>query len=216
MAVDTTSTLAPIFVTDEPDYSLPMQLTSSYHTTVATSTDGSDQRARWRGRPRYAIAYAISGMTARQFARRRSKQISELIAPCVVPIWTDRIPITSMSSPTITVNLSSQRKFKVGCWIYLTQAGQPSAFRKISGISISGTVMTMTLTDEIVSFGQLLTTEGGLIITTEGGLEITVNVDFTSAGFVYPCLTGKRTAGKCNFQQDAFNNTTENVAYEEL
>ncbi len=188
MAIPDSTTVAPVFITDTPDYEKPLQLVSAYRTSIATAASGGDQRARWRKRPRYSLTYFISSLDMAEFSVRRSKQIQELRAPVCCPIWTDTFELSSMLSANVA-DLGATlapRKFKVNSYAYFVQ-GSNSSFRLITAISST----------------QLTFAAGSFPTYTAGAL-------------VYPCIIGKRVRGKNGFTFNLVNDTDEQITVEEL
>lgn len=183
------SNIAPKFIEAQPDWSKPVQVISSFRTTVAESRNDGRQRARWRGKPRYAIAYSVSALTIAESSLRRSQAVGELKAPVVVPVWTDAFTLDAMTS-THVADLGeslTKKRFKVGSYAYFVQTGKTSTFRKITAIS-----------------GETITFEAA-----------TVPV-FTNGATVYPCIKGIRQKGSASFTALMIDQTDEAIAIEEL
>lgn len=190
MRISDTISVTPVFLESQPDWGKPMLLTASYKTTVATATNGADQRARWRLRPRYSFAYSISALTPAEFTARRSKMIQELGAPVVCPIWTDNYVLTSMSGGNNTANFAdtlTQKKFKKDSYAYFIQ-GSSTYFRKITSVNTTS-----------------------LTLAADGSAP-----SFTAGTLVYPCIFGTRPKTKGGFVFNRVNQTDENIFIQEL
>lgn len=183
------SNITPKFIEAQPDWGKPIQLVSGFRTTVAETRNDGRQRARWRGKPRYALSYSVSAMTIQESALRRSQLIGELQAPIVVPIWTDAFTLDSMPS-THVADLGetlTKKKFKPGSYAYFVQTGKVSTFRKI--VSVSGETVTFEAASVPV---------------------------FTNGATVYPCIKGYRPKTSAAFTALMIDQTDEAIAVEEL
>lgn len=177
------------FIEAVPDWSKPVQVVSGFRTSVAETRNDGRQRARWRGKPRYAISYAISALTVAESSLRRSQVIGELKAPVVVPIWTDEFTLDAMTS-THVADLGealAKKKFKIGSYAYFVQTGKTSTFRKIASIS-----------------GETITFEAASVPV------------FTNGATVYPCIKGFRVKNSAAFTGLMIDQTDEAIAIEEL
>lgn len=187
--INDSSNVAPKFIEAQPDWSKPIQVVVSYKTSVAETRNEGKQRARWRQKPRYAIAYAVSSLSVAESSLRRTQIIGELQAPVVVPIWTDEFTLDSMLS-THVADLGeslAKKKFKVGSYAYFVQSGKVSTFRKIASMS-----------------GDTITFEAASVPV------------FTAGASVYPCIRGFRKKNSAMFTAQMIDQTDEAIAVEEL
>ncbi len=184
-----TTTVTPKFITEQPDWSKPVNVTFDFNTSVAEATGQGRQRARWRQQPKYAIAYTVAALTVSEFSVRRSAIIGELAAPLVCPIWTDEFVLLAMASANVADlgETLTRKKFKVGSYACFMQTGLATTFRKI--VSISGT----TVTFEAASVPS-----------------------FTAGATVYPCIVGERAKSGTGFNLNKIDDTDELISVEEL
>lgn len=194
MPVPDTTTAAVVFIDNAPDWSKKIQTVAKHKTTIATATNGAEQRARWRNRPRYSINYTISGLSSAEFSLRRSQYIQELQSPIVVPIWTDSYAIAVTMTDANVVDLGidlDNKKFKAGSYIYF----EPVApfFRKI--VSVNGTQLTLAAGSTLPGNTSPLSLSGVL---------------------VYPCILGMHKQTDGGFDMKRANQTDEIFFIEEL
>ena len=183
------TTITPKFIETLPDWGKPVQVVAGFRTSISETRNDGRQRARWRGKPRFAISYAVSALTILESSLRRSQLIGELQAPVVVPIWTDAFILDSMIS-THVADLGeslSKKKFKPGSYAYFVQTGNTSTFRKI--VSISGETITFEAASVPV---------------------------FTSGATIYPCIKGYRPKNSAAFTAMMIDQTDEAISVEEL
>ena len=184
------TTADPQFIEEEPDWSKPVTVESSWQTAIQSVRDGSEQRARRREHPKHRLAYTVAAMNTQRFAVRRAKSILEQGAPLVVPIWCDPFTALGTAEPGIdTVQLDEDlelARFKAGSYAYFVQAGKVSTFRLLTAVSADNLTLAA------------------------GGSET-----FTPGATVYPCILGFPTDGS-TFAAQKLDDTDEQIAVEEL
>lgn len=188
MAAPDSTTQALVFLEEQPDWKKPVTPTTVYTSTVWKSRGQGEQRARWRERPRYSIAYFLTGLGLAGFSARRIKALSEVGSPVVCPIWTDKHLVTNGSAadaPVLDADLST-RKFKPGSYAYFVEPGGATYFRAI--VSISGTVLTLATGHAAAPNGTAC----------------------------YPCIVGERKDGKASFTLNQLDASDEAVEVTEL
>lgn len=171
MSYPDSSTIGPLFIEVEPDWSENVTVEGRCQTLITMSSSSGEQRSRKRYQPAFAMNYTVKGLSPIAFSQWRSKLTQYQRAPIVIPVWTDEMTLGSM--PTVnSANLGSDltlEKFKIASWAYMVQAGKVSTFRKIT--AIAGAVLT---------FAAI----GTAVYPATG-----VNT-FTAGALVYPCIVG--------------------------
>lgn len=120
MIADSSNT-TPVFVTNQPDWGETYSFDREFVTLVRKSKNESEQRARMRQKPRYAMSYMIAALTAAEFSVRRAKAIKALGAVIAVPIWHAWETVLDHTDGVITVDSAALalRPFKVGGMFYI-------------------------------------------------------------------------------------------------
>lgn len=186
-----TSSVSPVFIEWQPDFAKKIIVTADWKTSISTSQNGGEQRARWRLRPRYTIDYTIAALSIAEFSKRRSSYITELQSPVVVPIWTHNYALSSMSDVnTAQLGISlTNKKFKLGSYAYFVDptGSLATCFRVITAVN-----------------------------STSLSLAAGSHPNYVAGALVYPCIVGRHKATGGGFDLVRAHQSDELISIEEL
>ena len=195
MAIADTTTQAAVFILDEPDFSREIEFSMQFVTDISTTHSDVEQRAKRRLSPKYGTAFAIGPFDSDSWPRRKSRLLSELGAPVVVPIWIRPVDFVSELSDVVTVGIDvSKREFRVGSYALFRESGLDSVFRKITAVG------TTTITFE----------------TGNAAFPVQAVPAYTSAAEVFPCILGLRKDNEGESINRNPTSTRENIRVEQL
>jgi hypothetical protein len=107
-----------IFITEQPDWLIPMRLSVKYLTALKKSYNGGEQQTALSGRPKLTISYSASGLNRQQWAVSRAKSIVYRTQQVVVPIWTIKPVMVAVRTYAIEPSL---HLFFEGSYVYNLQ-----------------------------------------------------------------------------------------------
>jgi hypothetical protein len=195
MSLPDSNSVAPLYIENSPDWGRPVLIDGRCKTNIKLVRSTGEQRARKRRRPKFSITYSLPALNTLEFSQLSSQLLAMQRAPVVVPVWTDYFSLVSM--PTVNsadIGLdTTYKKFKVGSWAYMVQAGKVSTFRLITIVGASG----------------VLTFDGTAIYPGTGVKT------FTAGARVYPCILGYFPTG-ARWTANRVNETDSGIEVEEL
>lgn len=188
MAIPDTENLAPLFITDAPDWAEGVEMIVSWPTTINGARSGLEQRTRGRLTPRFSTSFTLAALSAAEYASRRTRAHTEVATAIIVPLWPIQYAFVSKAGQVITLNLTALASDNLitGEWIYITHSST-NTFHLITAVS-----------------GATLTVTGGI----SGG--------FDGSARVYPCLNGTRMEGKALFEAAHLQSIDEKISIEGL
>lgn len=188
---------------------------AAFSTSIYGSRDGTEQRAKRRGKPLLSLAFTVSGFTIGEFAIRSVRGRSELLAPIVVPIWPCYVTLLTMGTTNqarfdvgVNPDKFNVNKFKVGSWAYFVESGKTSVFRQVTSV-----VPAYESGGEIV-YGYIDLQSGN---GKSGWAGTSTAVPSYAAGAkVYPCIVGMRKGNEIVFNNETIDQNSEMISVEEL
>lgn len=144
MAIPSTSTLDPLFSSQQPAWEYGVELTQGHATRLFTTRAGMEQRQQSRLRSQWRMLYTIH-LDGDSLATRDARNRAEIAAAVVVPFWPERAIVAAMVSNSVTISRTATEDwFAVGDYVYLydpdLDVGQ---FRVVAGYGVSLQQLTL-------------------------------------------------------------------------
>lgn len=186
MAIPSTTTATTLFSSQRPAWEKGVELVQGHQTRLFTSRAGLEQRQQSRIRSQWRMRFTCF-FDAADRAAREARNRAELVAPVVVPFWTEEALISTMATNSVTISRTATDDwFAVGDYIYLTD-GTVGQFRTVAGYGVS----LQQLTLEAIS-GEVI---------------------FSALDLVYPCRLCVRDGGSADVAEDNDFTVEDDVRY---
>ena len=148
MAIPDTKSVSPVFLADEPDWSMPFRQESRWRTDIMLASSMAEQRASGQSRPRFRVVWFREAPNASERSRLRIEFWRAQKAPLVAPLWFSRHTLASMGSTTalaLTLTVAAKPEFHAGRYVILYDSGaNGKQVRRIA--SVSGVNLTLEAT----------------------------------------------------------------------
>lgn len=186
MALPSTSNSTLLFSSQPPAWERGVQLVQAHQTRIFTSRSGLEQRQQGRVRSQFNLSF-YAYFAQNEVAEREERMRAELVAPVVVPFWTEQARVVSMTSTSVTITRAATVDwFAAGDYIYLND-GLNGQFRLVTGQGATDQILTLETTGAPVIFG--------------------------AGSAVYPCRVCSRAAGLVEHQEPSDFAVEEDVRY---
>lgn len=185
MAIPDTENLNNLFISDRPDWSEGVELIIGWPTTVNTARSGLEQRTRNSQYPKFRMDYVNAALSAAEYALRRTRAHSEVVAPIVVPLWPIEYEFSSKLGQIITLTETAQTWDNIlkDEYLFITDPAVSDAFFTIEAVSGA----TVTVTQAISAL-------------------------YGANTRIYPCLKGVRSEGRVQFKSASLGSLDEVIA----